>query len=85
MLLPVEKTMKILKNAVIAAAALTMVATPIAASAAPVAARASVQLEDGSAQVLGIETWLIALLAGVGFFGGLAFGFGNHNNNPTSV
>lgn len=77
--------MKILKNAVIAAAALTMVATPIAASAAPVAARASVQLEDGSAQVTGVETWLIALLGVATMFGGLALGLGNHSNNPTSV
>lgn len=80
--------MKILKNAVIAAAALTMVATPIAASAAPTAApaaaRASVQLDESSAQA-DFNDWLLPILAIIAIFGAAAVGLSNHSNNPTSV
>lgn len=81
--------MKTLKKAAIAAAALSMVASPVAASAAPVAldsVRASAQLEDASAQ--GEQTfddWLLALAAIAAIFGGLAVGLGSNSNNPTSV
>ena len=84
--LPVEKIMNTLKKAAIAAAAFSMVASPVAASAAPVAldsARASVQLEDASSQSGG--DWFLALAGVAAFFAALAIGLGGNNNNPTSV
>jgi len=80
--------MNFLKKAAIAAAAFSMVASPVVASAAPVAsfesARASAQLEDSSEQAGGVDAWIIALLALGLIFGGLAVGLGNHSNAPTS-
>jgi hypothetical protein len=85
--LPVEKIMNTLKKAAIAAAAFSMVASPVAASAAPVAldsARASVQLEDASAQSGG--NWALLLLGVATFFAGVATVLsGGSSNNPVSV
>lgn len=80
--------MNFLKKAAIAAAAFSMVASPVAASAAPIAsfesARASAQLDDSSDQFGGLGGWFIAFL-GVGLIIAAAtVGLGNHSNAPTS-
>lgn len=81
--------MKTLKKAAIAAAAFSMVVSPVAASAAPVAVdsvRASVQLDGASAQSEeGFGDWFLALAAIAAMFGGLAVALGGSSNNPTSV
>lgn len=80
--------MNTLKKAAIAAAAFSMVVSPVAASAAPVAVdsvRASAQLEDSSAQGEGFGGWFVALAAIAAIFGGLAVGLGGSSNTPVSV
>ena len=86
--LPVEKNMNFLKKAAIAAAAFSMVASPVAASAAPVAslesARASAQLDDSAEQFGSFGAWLMPLF-GIGLMiAGIATAFNSQSNDPTS-
>lgn len=86
--LPVEKNMKFLKKAVVAAAAFSMAIAPVAASAAPAQfddLRADTTVsglaigEDG-----GSATWLFALLGGLAVIAGIVIAAGGSSNAPTS-
>lgn len=79
--------MNFLKKAAVAVAAVSMVASPVAASAAPMAsfesARASAQLEESSDQA-GLSGWIIGLISVGLMFTAVAVGLGNSSNAPTS-
>lgn len=81
--------MKFLKNAVVAASALSMVTAPVIASAAPAqfdGVRADTQVDDGMA--FGEEgdggSWILLLLAGLGIIAGIAIAASGSSNAPTS-
>ncbi|MEQ1724693.1 MAG: hypothetical protein ABL882_02065 [Sphingopyxis sp.] len=80
--------MKFLKNAVVAASALSMVTAPVIASAAPAqfdGVRADTQVDDGMA--FGEEdggSWILLLLAGLAIIAGIAIAASGSSNAPTS-
>ena len=87
--MPVENVMNFLKKAAVATAALTMVAAPVAASAAPAAQfdglRASTSAEATSA--FGEEaggSWILMLLAAAAIIGGIVIAADGSNDSPTS-
>jgi hypothetical protein len=81
--------MKFLKKAAFAAAAFSMVASPVAASAQFDGLRASsdlagaASLQDGGEG--GFGSWGLLLVAVGLMFGGLATGLGNSNSAPVSA
>ncbi|MFM6853068.1 MAG: hypothetical protein ACKOUM_03190 [Sphingopyxis sp.] len=80
--------MKFLKNVAVAAAALSMVAAPVAASAAPAAQfdglRASTELQGESAMGEAGGSWVLMLLAGVAVVAGIVIAADGGNDSPTS-
>lgn len=79
--------MKFLKKAAVAAAALSMVTAPVAASAAPQfdGVRADTQVNDGLAiGEAGGGSWILAFLAGLAILAGLALAAQGSSNAPTS-
>jgi hypothetical protein len=84
-----EKTMNFLKKAAISLAATSMIAAPVAASAAPAISSVSfsdvsaVSSVDGQSELEG-STWIIALLAFAAIIGGIVIAAGNNSDTPTS-
>lgn len=73
--------MNLLKKAVISLAATSMIAAPVAASAAP-AARATSSV-DGESELAG-TSWIIALVALAAIVGGIIIASDNNSDTPTS-
>jgi hypothetical protein len=88
--MPVEKTMNFLKKATVAFAAASMVAAPVAASAAQPRfddLRVSTEMQDSAA--LGEdgaagESWVLLLLAAAAIIGGIVIAAGGSSSSPTS-
>jgi len=78
-----EKKMNLLKKAAISLAATSMIAAPVAASAAPVVADA-VSRVDGQSELEGSSGWLIGLLALIAIVGGIIIAADNDEDTPTS-
>ncbi|KQZ64905.1 hypothetical protein ASD67_10865 [Sphingopyxis sp. Root1497] len=84
-----EKTMNFLKKAAISLAATSMIAAPVAASAAPAISSVSfddvsaVSAVDGQSELEG-SSWIIALLALLAIIGGVVIAAGNNSDTPTS-
>ena len=79
--------MKFLKKAVVAAAAMSLVAAPVAASAAPAnfdGLRADTELQNEFAQVEDGGGWILLLLAGLAIIAGIVAAAGGASNAPTS-
>lgn len=83
--------MTFLKKATVAFAAMSMVAAPVAASAAPAASfdglRASSELADSSARQGeggGISAWLLAAFAAAAIIAGAVVASDGSSNAPTS-
>ncbi len=76
--------MNLLKKAAISLAATSMVAAPVAASAATSleSARATSTM-DGESQLEG-SSWIIALVALAAIIGGIIIASDNDSDNPTS-
>lgn len=74
--------MNLLKKAAISLAATSMIAAPVAASAAPAAA--AVSTVDGQSELEGSTSWIIAVLALVAIVGGIIIASDNNDDNPTS-
>jgi len=80
-----EKKMNLLKKAAISLAATSMIAAPVAASAAPMVADAgAVSRVDGQSELEGSSGWLIGLLALIAIVGGIVIAAGNNDDSPTS-
>jgi hypothetical protein len=84
----VEKTMNFLKKATVAFAAVSMVAAPVAASAAQPRfddLRVSTEMQDSAAvgETAG-ESWVLLLLAAAAIIGGIVIAAGGSSNSPTS-
>jgi hypothetical protein len=84
----VEKTMNFLKKATVAFAAASMVAAPVAASAAQPRfddLRVSTEMHDSAAmgETAG-ESWVLMLLAGAAIIAGIVVAAGGSSNTPTS-
>ncbi|WP_431590990.1 hypothetical protein [Sphingopyxis sp.] len=81
--------MNLLKKAAISLAATSMIAAPVAASAAPAISAVSfddvraVSAVDGQSELDG-STWIIALLALLAIIGGAVIAGGNNSDTPTS-
>ncbi len=81
--------MNFLKKAAISLAATSMIAAPVAASAAPAISSVSfsdvsaVSSVDGQSELEG-STWIIALLAFAAIIGGIVIAAGNNSDTPTS-
>lgn len=73
--------MNLLKKVAISLAATSMIAAPVAASAAP-AARA-LSTVDGESELTG-SSWIIALVALVAIVGGIIIATDNKDDSPTS-
>jgi len=73
--------MNLLKKAAISLAATSMIAAPVAASAAP-AARATSSV-DGESELSG-TSWIIALVALAAIVGGIIIASDNNSDTPTS-
>ena len=80
--------MNFLKKAAISLAATSMIAAPVAASAAPAAAAfgdaRAVSTVDGQSELDGGASWLLALLALAAIIGGIVVATGNDDDVPTS-
>ncbi len=78
--------MRFLKKAVVAAAALSMVTAPVAASATP--AQFDGIRADSTVEGFGIRggasTWLVALLASLALIAAVGIAAGGSSNAPTS-
>jgi hypothetical protein len=85
-----EKTMNFLKKAAISLAATSMIAAPVAASAAPAISSVSfdnvgaVSAVDGQSELEGSSSWILALLALAAIIGGIVIAAGNNSDTPTS-
>ena len=79
-----EKKMNLLKKAAISLAATSMVAAPVAASAATSldSARATSNV-DGKSELSG-SGWIIGLVALVAIIGGIIIASDNNDDTPTS-
>ncbi|WP_077146252.1 hypothetical protein [Sphingopyxis sp. KK2] len=81
--------MNFLKKAAISLAATSMIAAPVAASAAPAMSSVSfsdvsaVSSVDGQSELEG-SSWIIALLALAAIIGGIVIAAGNNSDTPTS-
>ncbi len=81
--------MNLLKKAAISLAATSMIAAPVAASAAPAISAVSfddvraVSAVDGQSELDG-SSWIIALLALLAIVGGIVIAAGNNSDTPTS-
>lgn len=81
--------MNFLKKAAISLAATSMIAAPVAASAAPAISSVSfsdvsaVSSVDGQSELEG-SSWIIALLALAAIIGGIVIAAGNNSDTPTS-
>lgn len=81
--------MNFLKKAAISLAATSMIAAPVAASAAPAISSVSfsdvsaVSSVDGQSEMEG-SSWIIALLALAAIIGGIVIAAGNNSDTPTS-
>ena len=81
--------MNFLKKAAISLAATSMIAAPVAASAAPAISSVSfsdvsaVSSVDGQSELEG-SSWIIALLALAAIIGGVVIAAGNNSDTPTS-
>ncbi|MGQ2929455.1 hypothetical protein EEB18_016790 [Sphingopyxis sp. OPL5] len=81
--------MNFLKKAAISLAATSMIAAPVAASAAPAISSVSfddvsaVSAVDGQSELEG-SSWIIALLALLAIIGGVVIAAGNNSDTPTS-
>lgn len=81
--------MNFLKKAAISLAATSMIAAPVAASAAPAISSVSfsdvsaVSSVDGQSELEG-SSWIIALLALAAIIGGIIIAAGNNSDTPTS-
>jgi len=71
--------MNLLKKAAISLAATSMIAAPVAASAAP-----AVSAVEGQSELEGSTSWILALLALVAIVGGIIIATGNNDDSPTS-
>jgi hypothetical protein len=84
-----EKMMNLLKKAAISLAATSMIAAPVAASAAPAISAVSfndvraVSAVEGESDLNG-SSWIIALLALLAIIGGIVIAAGNNSDTPTS-
>lgn len=80
-----EKKMNLLKKAAISLAATSMIAAPVAASAAPAfdATRATSTV-DGESELEGSTSWIIAILALAAIIGGIIIASDNNSDTPTS-
>jgi hypothetical protein len=77
--------MKMLKKAAIAAAALSMVAAPAAASANQFdGLRADSAVSDEFAMGEGGSSWILILLAGAAIIGGIVIAADGSDDSPTS-
>ncbi|MBD3733799.1 MAG: hypothetical protein IE934_13920 [Sphingopyxis sp.] len=74
--------MNLLKKAAISLAATSMIAAPVAASAAP-AARATTDL-GGESELEGSTSWIIAIVALAAIVGGIIIASDNDDDAPTS-
>ena len=74
--------MNLLKKAAISLAATSMIAAPVAASAAPAAS--AVSTVDGQSELEGSTSWIIAVLALVAVVGGIIIASDNDDVPPTS-
>ena len=81
--------MNLLKKAAISLAATSMIAAPVAASAAPAISAVSfndvraVSAVEGESDLNG-SSWIIALLALLAIIGGIVIAAGNNSDTPTS-
>ena len=77
--------MNLLKKAAISLAATSMIAAPVAASAAPAfdSARATSAL-GGESELEGSTSWIIAVVALVAIVGGIIIASDNNDDTPTS-
>ena len=73
--------MNLLKKAAISLAATSMIAAPVAASAAPAAA---VSTLDGQSELEGSTSWIIAIVALAAIVGGIIIASDNNDDAPTS-
>jgi hypothetical protein len=84
----VEKTMNFLKKATVAFAAASMVAAPVAASAAQPRfddLRVSTEMQDSAAMGESVgESWVLLLLATAAIIAGIVVAAGGSSNTPTS-
>ncbi|KTE32068.1 MULTISPECIES: hypothetical protein [unclassified Sphingopyxis] len=82
--------MNLLKKAAISLAATSMLAAPVAASAAPAMSAVSfddvnaVSAVEGQSELEGSTSWIIALLALIAIIGGIVIAAGNNSDDPTS-
>ncbi len=77
-----ENMMNLLKKAAITLAATSMIAAPVAASAAD--ATPSVSTVDGQSELAGGSGWIVAVLALAAIIGGIVIASDNDDDNPTS-
>lgn len=77
--------MNLLKKAAVAVAALSMVASPVAASAAPSfdGLRVDASMDDANA-FGGGSSWILLLLAGAAVVAGIVIAADGGNSSPTS-
>jgi len=78
--------MNLLKKAAISLAATSMIAAPVAASAATSldSARATSAL-GGESELEGSTSWIIAIVALAAIIGGIIIASDNNSDNPTSA
>ena len=79
--------MNLFKKAAVAAAALSMVAAPVAATAQTAnfdGLRASTSVSDEAALGEGGSSWILLLLAAAAVIGGIVIAADGSNNSPTS-
>ncbi len=72
--------MNLLKKAAISLAATSMIAAPVAASAAP----AAISSVDGQSELEGSTSWIIAIVALAAIIAGIVIASDNNDDAPTS-
>ncbi|MBA3942755.1 MAG: hypothetical protein C0520_16250 [Sphingopyxis sp.] len=77
--------MNLLKKAAISLAATSMIAAPVAASAAPAVDGArAVSSVDGQSELEGSTSWIIAIVALAAIIAGIVIASDNNDDAPTS-
>ncbi|PKP99666.1 MAG: hypothetical protein CVT74_07200 [Alphaproteobacteria bacterium HGW-Alphaproteobacteria-13] len=76
--------MNLLTKAAISLAATSMIAAPMAASAAPALAVDSVSAVEGQSELEGSSGWIIALAALAAIIAGIVIASDNDDDTPTS-
>ena len=77
--------MNLLKKTAISLAATSMIAAPVAASAAPaVGAVESISAVDGQSELEGSSGWLLGLLALAAIIAGIVIAADNDKDNPVT-